>query len=346
MPNTSVVIIGGGISGVAAALNLAQRGVAVDLVEREPRLGGNTLDVCCKAVNGQCQHCGGCLVAERLRAVCAEPLVTVHLSSTITNIQPAGDTFSYQLVTANVKQAKSARAVIAATGFDHIDARTKGPYGYGALSMVITGEDMERRLRAEGQSVYDCAVLRDVAFIQCVGSRDEHANRGWCSQVCCRYAVRLARLLGARSPQTNITIFKMDIQTAGRDSQAFALAQQEGIRFICGLPAVVRRSEKDSAKAALLFDDINTGQFRTNEFDLVVLATGIEPRSDALQLAETLGVERNRFGFLASQDGAALSIPGIFAAGCCQSPRSISESIVHATAAAEACYRYLQEHTQ
>ncbi len=347
MPNTSVVVIGGGISGVAAALNLAQRGIAVDLVERGPRLGGNALAVCCKAVNGQCQHCGGCLVAERLCAVRAEPLVTIHLSSTITNIQPAGNTFGYQLVTANDKQPKNAQAVIVATGFDHIDARTKGPYGYGILPMVITGEDMERRLRNEGQAAYDCTASRDVAFIQCVGSRDEHVNRGWCSQVCCRYAVRLARLLKARSPQTNITIFKMDIQTSGRDSQAFSLAQQEGIHFVCGLPAVIRRSESNSAKAALLFDDINTDQFRTNEFDLVVLAAGIEPRSDAPQLAEALGVGRNRFGFLAaSQDGAALSIPGIFAAGCCQSPRSIPESIVHATTAAEACYRYLQEHTQ
>lgn len=344
MHNEPVVVIGGGISGVTAALNLAQHGIAVDLVEREPRLGGNALTVSCKAVNGQCQHCGGCLVADSLHQISAMSHLRVDLSSRITAVQHSGKVFNFQLDTPHGLENRIAQAVIVATGFDHVDARTKGPYGYGILPMVITGEDMERRLRDEGQAAFDAPGPREIAFIQCVGSRDEHAGRGWCSQVCCRYGVRMARLLKARSPQTNVTVFKMDIQTAGRDSQAFALAQQEGIRFVCGIPAVIRRSERDLSKAVLLFDDIHAGQFREQEFDLVVLSTGIEPRHDAAELAEILRVERSRFGFLdAGWDETALDVAGVFAAGCCQSPRSIPESIAHATTAAENCLRYLME---
>jgi hypothetical protein len=79
---------------------------------------------------------------------------------------------------------------------------------------------MERRLRLEGQGAYDGLGAARVAFIQCVGSRDEHVGRGYCSQVGCRYAVRLARLLKARNPGLQVSVFKMDIQSGGRDFAA------------------------------------------------------------------------------------------------------------------------------
>ncbi|MHB1355823.1 MAG: FAD-dependent oxidoreductase [Anaerolineae bacterium] len=344
MDGPRVLIIGGGISGITAALNLAQRGVAVDLVERESRLGGNALTVCCKAINGLCQYCGACLVADRLQAIRSCQGIAVHSSSSITNLDVETNDFSYRLSPSLQTEPGIANAIIVATGFDHFDAHTKGPYGYGILPMVVSGEEMERRLKGEGQMLYDTQQPREVAFIQCVGSRDEHAGRGWCSQVCCRYGVRLARLLKAHSPQTNITVFKMDIQTTGCDSTAFQQAQEEGIQFVVGLPAVVRRSESNSGKACLFFDDVLGGKVRQQEFDLVVLATGIEPRHDATDWAQALSINTNRFGFFASSgDGTTTIKPGVFLAGCCQSPRSISESIAHANLTAETCYRYLQE---
>jgi heterodisulfide reductase subunit A2 len=344
MDNPRVLVIGGGISGITAALNLAQRGVVIDLVERESRLGGNALTVCCKAINGQCQYCGACLVADRLQAIRGYRGITVHSSCSIENLNVETNVFTYHLNPSLQAEPDIAQAIIVATGFDHVDAHTQGPYGYGILPMVVSGEEMERRLKSEGQTLFDTHQPREVAFIQCVGSRDEHAGRGWCSQVCCRYGVRLARLLKAHSPQTNITIFKIDIQTTGRDSIAFQQAQDEGVHFVAGLPAVVRRSEINPGKVSLFFDDILGGQVRQQEFDLVVLATGIEPRHDAPSWAQSLEINTNRFGFFASTgDGTTTIKPGIFLAGCCQSPRSISESIAHAALAAETCYRYIQE---
>jgi heterodisulfide reductase subunit A2 len=344
MDRPRVLVIGGGISGITAALNLAQRGVTVDLVERESNLGGNALTVCCKAINGQCQYCGACLVADRLQAIRGCQEISVHSPCSIVNLDVETNGFSYRLRPSLQVEPDTAHAIIVATGFDHVDARSKGPYGYGILPMVVSGEEMERRLKSEGQTLYDSQQPREVAFIQCVGSRDEHAGRGWCSQVCCRYGVRLARLLKAHSPQTNITVFKMDIQTTGRDSSAFQKAQEEGIQFVVGLPAVVRRSERKPSRASLFFDDVLSGQTRQLEFDLVVLATGIEPRHDAPDWAQALNINTNRFGFFASTgDGTVTIKPGVFLAGCCQSPRSISESIAHANLTAETCYRYLQE---
>jgi len=341
-----VVVIGGGIAGLEAASNLAERGVSVTLVEREPCLGGNGLSVCCKAIAGVCQLCGGCLLADRLAEVGHLPLVRVLLDTTVVRYERSNGGFSLSLSGAGASaKPLTADAVILATGFDHVDAHTKGPYGHGILPMVITGEEMERRLRTEGQGAYDGLGAARVAFIQCVGSRDEHAGRGYCSQVCCRYAVRLARLLKSRNPEVQASVFKMDIQNGGRDFAAcWEAAAADGVRLVAGLPAVVRRSVETPAAATFIYDDILGGSVVEETFDLVVLATGMQPRADAPQVAEALGINLDRFGFFAAgADELTTLVPGVFVAGSCQAPRSLAESAAHARRAAEACYRYVAE---
>jgi heterodisulfide reductase subunit A len=341
-----IVVVGGGIAGLTAALNLARRGQDVALVEREAVLGGNALTVCCKAVQGDCQFCGGCLLADQIAAAKAEPRIRLFLRTTVARVKRDDGGFLISLAGPQAPaEPLHAAAVILATGFDHVDAHTKGPYGYGILPAVTTGEEMERRLKEEGQHAYDGLNLRQVAFIQCVGSRDEHVGRGYCSQVCCRYALRLARLLKARRPEVEITIFKMDIQYSGRDmAAAWRAAAQEGIRLVAGLPAVIRRSEADPRRVSFLYDDILAGQFTQQDFDLVVLSTGMQPRRDAAAVADLWGLNLDPYGFFASAgEETTTLVPGVFVAGSCQAPRSIAESAAHAHQAAEACIRYLQE---
>jgi heterodisulfide reductase subunit A len=328
---------------MAAALNLAKRGLEVTLLERSEVLGGNARSVCCKAVAGRCQSCGGCLVSDYLAALRGAP-IDVRLKTTLRRVTPAAHGFAL-FIPDCPDGPLSAHAVILATGFDHIDARTKGPYGYGLLPQVTTGEEMERRLRERGQAAYDGLDIHKVAFIQCVGSRDEHAGRGYCSQVCCRYGLRLARLLHSRHPLAEITIFKMDIQACGRDfDETWQALPNEGIRLVAGLPAIVRRSLSEPGRVAFLYDNILNGQFVEDAFDLVVLATGIQPRQGAAAIAEMLGIDQDDYGFFATgADDASTLAPGVFVAGCCQAPRSIAESIAHAHQAAEACYRHLQQ---
>lgn len=343
-----VIVVGGGMAGLEAAANLAERGVSVTLVEREAHLGGNGLSVCCKAIDGACQWCGGCLLGERLSTAGRLPLVQILLETTVARCayDRASGGFSVSLAGANAPETPlAADAVILATGFDHVDAHTKGPYGYGILPMVTTGEEMERRLRREGQGAYDGLGAARVAFIQCVGSRDEHVGRGYCSQVCCRYAVRLARVLKARNPDLQVSVFKMDIQNGGRDFAAcWQAAASDGIRFVAGLPAVVRRSAEAPAAATFIYDDILGGAVAQEEFDLVVLSVGMQPRADAPQVAAALGINLDRYGFYAAgDDETSTLVPGVFVAGSCQAPRSLAESAAHARRAAEACYRYVTE---
>ncbi|NLG28042.1 MAG: FAD-dependent oxidoreductase, partial [Chloroflexi bacterium] len=178
---------------------------------------------------------------------------------------------------------------------------------------------------------------------QCVGSRDEQAGRGYCSQVCCRYALRLARLLRKRIPDVQITIHKMDLQVSGRDICAtWDAARKEGLRVIAGLPAVIRRSTDTPGAVTFLYDDILAAKITQDTYDLVILSTGIQPRADAAHWADAFGIERDAYGFFATApDGATTLAPGVFVAGCCGAPRSIAESVAHAQQAAEACHTYL-----
>jgi len=340
-----VIIIGGGIAGVTSALSLSQMGFHVVLVERDRQLGGNALTVCCKAIDGNCQLCGGCLVSDRLADLEKQEQATVLTGTTLAQLDRTSSGYLANLTSNGSGSCQiHAKAIIMATGFEHVDAHTKGPYGYGILPCVTTGEEVERRLTEEGQFAYDGRAPKRIAFIQCVGSRDAHAGRGYCSQVCCRYAIRLARLFKSRFSDVDVTIYKMDIQNAGRDFGAWQAAQEEGIRIISGLPAIVRRSEQGPLKAVFLYDDIIGDEIVSEEYDLVVLATGIQPRSEAPQVAEMLGINLDTHGFFGAQaDGISTLAPGVFLAGCCQAPRSISESIAHAQVVAQTCRAYLEE---
>ncbi|MHB1293408.1 MAG: FAD-dependent oxidoreductase [Anaerolineae bacterium] len=342
----NVLVVGGGISGLTAALNLAQRNVHVTLVERAAALGGRSRTVCCKAIGGQCQLCGACLLADRIASVTTSDRVRVLAETTLSDVTRNSPGFRVSLVAqGSPVEPILADAIILATGFDHVDARSKGPYGFGILPGVTTGEEMERILKEQGQDAFSGLGLQKVAFIQCVGSRDEHVGRGYCSQVCCRYAIRLARLLRARIPDLDVTIFKMDIQCSGRDFQAaYQAAPNEGIHLVAGLPAVIRRSVANPGRTTFLYDDILAGRVTQQDFDLIVLATGIQPAQDAGEVANLLSINRDPFGFFATGPEETTTIaPGVFVAGCCQAPRSIAESVAHAQRAAEACYAYVRE---
>ncbi|MBC7255398.1 MAG: FAD-dependent oxidoreductase [Chloroflexi bacterium] len=337
-----VAVIGGGTAGIAAALNLAQRGIGVILIEREAQLGGNASTVCCKAVEGACQHCGGCLFRDHLRALQNTEGIHTFLETRIERVERREGRFLLHGQQAQAKPLSfEAHAVILATGFDPISPLGKGPYGYGLLPHVITGRDLEVLLQARGRKACDDLPLNRVAFIQCVGSRDEHNSRGYCSQVCCRYALRLARVLKEHSPKAEITFFKMDLQTSGRDMAATWAAAKGAFRVIAGLPAIL----EGTAEGAISFryEEVLTSRQIREAFDLVVLATGIQPRADAAEVAEQFGLNQDPSGFFATaRDGTSTLTPGVFVAGCCQAPRSITESIAHAQEAAQACMRYLQ----
>ncbi len=349
MDNTPVLIIGGGTAGLAAAAEVARRGLACLLVERGPALGGRAAGFCCKALEA-CARCGACRLGDLLDAVGSQPGVRallraeagaarplagggweIDLLPTAPEERPAGhegrDLPASQAAPLAAPLTVRARAVILAPGYAPFDPRLKTRFGYGRVPQVVSSLELERTLALGGPDPWPGRV----AFIQCVGSRDHELGRPYCSRVCCAYALRLARLLRKREPHTQTTFFHMDTQGYGRAWEEELPAMRREVRFIRAMPGEVTRAEGGAEVVWAVPEGLPVRE----EFDLVVLSVGLGPSAEAEALGGLFGAARTADGFLGLEDQAvAAGAPGVFLAGAARGPMSISEAIAHAALAA------------
>ena len=235
-------------------------------------------------------------------------------------------------------------AVIFASGFEPFDARIKGSYGYKEFANVITGLELERAKRENGAVLRpsDGKLPQNVAFIQCVGSRDERLGNLWCSQVCCPYALRMAHDFKYRHPDSEVTVFYMDIQNTGKNFPKFYEKCQSDLRFVRNIPVDTFPADDDRILLRYLNDD--EGGAMEEAFDLVVLSIGIMPGADNKKLSELAGVSLDEDGFFASKDKLNKTLTandGIFLAGTAEGPRTIAASMAHAGQAANEAMKYL-----
>jgi len=233
------------------------------------------------------------------------------------------------------RQELSAGTIVVATGFEVFEARESGSLGYGRYKNVLTGLDLEKMLNSES-----CIKLpsngkepQKIAFIQCVGSRNE--RHCYCSQVCCKYAIRFAQLIKYQNPSSEVTIFYIDLQTAGKGFAEFYEECKESVRFIRGIPVEIW--EATSGELEVKFENILARKVEREAFDLVVLSVGMVPRKDNWDLARILGINLGDERFFDAKpfDFNETNVEGIFLAGACQGPKDIPDSIAHGTAAAK-----------
>jgi heterodisulfide reductase subunit A len=409
----NVLVVGSGISGVASALELANAGISVYLLEREAVVGGHSASFCCKATD-ICSQCSACVVYDKIKEAVTHPQIRLLTNSTIKNLSgelgdfrvdiiqqpryvdvekcigcglctevcpadpraiypPFADAapFSYILdeglclrfrgekcdlcqktcpagaIGFDLKpkeQELKADAIIVATGFDVFDARLKGSLGYGRYPNIMTGLDLEQVFAREGYLKLPAIDKEphNVAFIQCVGSRD--TSHGYCSQVCCKYAMKLAGLIKYQSPDTKVTIFYIDLQTAGKGFAQFYEDYRKSIRFVRGVPVEILQTV--SGELEVKFEDISQGKVCRDNFDLVVLSVGISPGRNSWDLARVLGINLSDDGFFDVKDSLSpneTNVDGIFVAGTCQAPRDIPDSIAHGIAAASKAIQILTQ---
>jgi len=237
-----------------------------------------------------------------------------------------------------------ADAIILAAGFQPFDAKEKPGYGYGEFNNVITGLDLERLIRENGTviSTSNGKVPQKVAFIQCVGSRDERLGNLWCSQVCCPYALRMSEVIKHKNPNTEIALFYMDVQNTGNSFPTFYEKVKTDLRLIRIIPSDIYQLEDN--KLCLQYMGEEDGLPVKEEFDLVVLSIGIMPGSDNKKLSELLGLDLDNDGFFLCADEinkSSMSKGGIFIAGTAEGPKTIAASIAHAGQAASEAMKYL-----
>jgi len=233
-------------------------------------------------------------------------------------------------------------AVILAPGYETLDPRLKGEYGYGRYQNVVSSLEFERMLSASGpfqgeiRRPSDGEHPRKIAWIQCVGSRNTSLGNDYCSSVCCMYAIKEAIIAKEHLPEIEPTIFYIDVRAFGKGFDAyFERAEEEhGVRFVRSL---VSRVTEDPQSRNLLVQYLDEGgRMREEDFDLLVLSVGIGPSEEAKEMARRIGVELDPSGFCSTAIFSPLSTSrkGVYVCGVFQGPKDIPETVAQASGAA------------
>jgi heterodisulfide reductase subunit A len=233
--------------------------------------------------------------------------------------------------------------IIVATGFDVFDPTPIEEYGYGQYDNVLTAIELERLHNSTGPTAgrlirpSDGQIPRRVAFVQCVGSRDSRYHE-YCSGFCCMYTIKNALVLRGMYPDSEITIFYIDIRTPAKSYEEFyQRARNEGICFIQGRPAQI--TEDPGTKNLIIqAEDRNLGEVIELETEMVVLSTAAVPRQGADILGQVLTIPHDPSGFYMEYHPKLRPIDtpaeGIFLAGAAQGPKDIPASVAQGSAAA------------
>jgi heterodisulfide reductase subunit A len=245
-------------------------------------------------------------------------------------------------------------SIIVATGFDSFDPSELTEYGYGRYDNVITTLELERINNSAGPTAgqimrpSDKKFPKKVAFIQCVGSRDERFNL-YCSGFCCMYTIKNAVQWKLTYPDADITIFYMDIRTPSKGYEEFyRWAREMGIRFIQGRPSLITE-DPHTGNLFIQAEDVGLGQVIELESELVVLSTAAVPRADTEQMSSILNISRSPGGFFMEYHPKLRPVDsptdGVFLAGAAQGPKDIPASVAQGSGAAARAARIINAET-
>lgn len=233
----------------------------------------------------------------------------------------------------------SVGSVILAPGFGRIDEDVLSRHGFGKFPDVLTSLEFERLTCASGPTEgtivrpSDQRHPKHIAFLQCIGSRDETCGNGYCSSVCCMYAIKEASVAKEHDPDLDITIFYMDMRTQGKEFDASRQRAREkyGIQFVRSRIAGI---QEQGDQLRISYVD-GRGVHHGESFDMVVLSEGLESPEKAVDLAHSCGIDLNKYEFCKTHTFTPLqtSRPGIFVAGAFGGPKDIPESVTEATGA-------------
>ena len=333
--NDSILIVGGGPAGLAAAHALARVGRRSVLVDKADRLGGAPiLSGYAKLVpSGEWAKdaIGG--MVERVRG---DSLVDVHTGATVRTFDGSPGDFSAHLSDGATVRAGAA---ILATGFTHFDSLNKPEWGFGTFPDVVTTSQVEQMI-SSGRGVRcpsDGRKPQRVAILLCVGSRDRQIGREWCSKICCTVSANLAMEIREELPDCHVYIYYMDIRTFGLYETKYYWRSQEEFK-VKYIKARIAEVTSDGRKLIVKGEDTLVKRPVTIPFDLVVHAIGMDPNVDNKAIAATFGVDLEAHGYLARRNTygnmAETSRAGVFVAGAATGPETIDDSIGQGHAAA------------
>ncbi len=327
--------MGGGVAGMQTALRLAARGIETVIVEKETELGGKLR---------------GWHVLFPSFTPAGEVLSDLRRRVNEAGIEVMTGVGVRRFTSRSVELADgrmlACDAVVLATGFTLFDASIKEEYGYGIYDNVFTTVDIERMLNEGRVAKADGTAPRRIAFLHCVGSRDEKVCQQHCSRVCCITGVKQAMEMKRLFPDADVFNFYMDIRMFGPGyEEMYREAQQRcNIHFVRG--RISEASPTIDGRVQIKAEDTLTGRPLRMSVDMLVLIVGMRANDDNPVFAASAGLRQASSGFMAPRDlflgNVSSGVEGIFYAGTVTAPKNIGESLNEGAAAADAVAEYLQ----
>ena len=233
-------------------------------------------------------------------------------------------------------------SVILTPGLATYQPEIRKEFGYGQHKNVVTALQFERLLSASGPCGGEVSRPSDgehpkrLAWIQCVGSRNPHNANPWCSSVCCMYAAKQSIIAKEHDPDVQSTVFYMELRAFGKDFDKYVDKAKNDAEVVYKR-AMVSEVIEDSATGNLFIHSVGEdGKLTNEEFDMVILSIGFEPREDAREFSEIFGISSDEYGFAKTSKlyPVGTSRKGIYVAGTYQGPKDIPETVIQASGAA------------
>jgi heterodisulfide reductase subunit A len=324
---TTSMVIGGGVSGLTAALSLKDQGFKVHLVEKEAKLGGqlNELDKLFPS-NVKSEE----VITPLIKRIEESDEIFVHLNSEVSDVKGFIGNFDVEVWNPNdIKQLKIG-TIIVATGAHYLNPNEL--FAYGEISGVVTQLELENLIKEE-----TLGDTKTIVMIQCVGSRT--LERMYCSRICCTEALKNAVLLLEDDPDRDIYVLYRDLQTYGIEYNKIEWdAKKRGVKMIKYDPEMSPMvSQGEKGPVVTVYMPL-LGYDLTVETDLVVLAAPLIPNPTNKKLSQLLKVPINSDGFFMEAHAKLrpldFATDGIFICGTAHSPKEVAESISQAMGAA------------
>jgi heterodisulfide reductase subunit A len=340
--NKNALVIGGGVAGMTAALDLAAQGFGVHLVEKEADLGGNFRRIYYDLGGGETRS----FLNSLIKKVKSNKKIDLYTNSEIKEINGYVGNFKTKLIDSSVKKSPEKivehGAIIVATGAEEYEPTE---YLYGKDERVITQRQLEEWLwgndsknKAGGFPALDidARALKNMVMIQCVGSRDE--ERPYCSRVCCSEAIKNAIKLKELNPKLNIYILYRDVRSYGIKELYYKEAREKGIIFIRYEEEARPEVKNERGRLNIKVKDLILSCDLLIDTDILVLSSGIIAGKGNKGLSQMLKVPLNDDGFFLEAHvklrPVDFATDGIFVCGLAHYPKDVSETITQAKAAA------------
>ena len=329
-----VLVLGGGVTGLEAALSIAEQGYPVTVVEKTDKLGGHALYIK-ETWEGEDVSS---YVKELISKLESKDNVNIMTNTTVKkSLGTAGNFVTTLVQNGREIELKHGITVIATGG----EASVTEEYMYGKSDKVLLWSELSQKLANNPEFAKS---INSAVFIQCVGSRDN--SHPYCSNICCSFSIKSALEMKKQNPNMDIFIINRDIRTPGFKEILYREAREKGVIFIryeLNKKPVVRESS-DGALEVIVFDPVLQKEILIKT-DLISLQTAIEPVTNK-EVAEIFGLELDEDGFFAASPEKLMPVDstreGIFIAGVANYPKDIRECILQAKAAASKAVRLLK----